>query len=192
MKKMTTWLAIGTFLLGGILGLGLLTRGPAALAAGATTTAPAIAEKVSAGGTVEANSPSYTATIRVANAQDQKEKSSASGEASEAAQLASQAKITAEQAKAAALKAVPGQVAKVELDNENGNLVYSVEVKDTQGKSIDVKVDAGNGQVLTMELGKDQEGPEGTEVNGVEKETKAAPHADSDNDTTEVQEEGGH
>jgi uncharacterized membrane protein YkoI len=72
-------------------------------------------------------------------------------EADESAALAPLATITPEQASAAAQADVPGDVQKVELDNENGSLVYSVEIG---GK--DVKVDAGNGAVLHVESG----GPE--------------------------------
>jgi uncharacterized membrane protein YkoI len=75
-------------------------------------------------------------------------------EAGESASLAGQAKISAEEAKAAALAANPGaSVAKVELDNENGSLVYSVELSN----GTDVKVDAGNGAVLHTETGADKE-----------------------------------
>jgi hypothetical protein len=56
--------------------------------------------------------------------------------------------ITADQAKAAALAANPGTTAtKVELDDENGCLVYSVELSN----GLDVKVDAGNGDILSTE-----------------------------------------
>jgi uncharacterized membrane protein YkoI len=72
-------------------------------------------------------------------------------EADEAAALAPLAKITADEASAAAQAEVPGDVQKVELDNENGSLVYSVEIG---GK--DVKVDAGTGAVLHIE----SDGPE--------------------------------
>jgi uncharacterized membrane protein YkoI len=72
-------------------------------------------------------------------------------EADEAAALASLATITPEQAGAAAQAQVPGDVQHIELDNENGSLVYSVEIG---GK--DVKVDAGNGAVLHVE----SDGPE--------------------------------
>jgi uncharacterized membrane protein YkoI len=67
-------------------------------------------------------------------------------ESDEAAALASLATITPEQASAAAQADVPGDVQQVELDNENGSLVYSVEIG---GK--DVKVDAGTGAVLHVE-----------------------------------------
>jgi len=63
----------------------------------------------------------------------------------EPAGLDSMAKITADQAKEAALAANTGATAtQVELDNENGNLVWGVELN----TGADVKVDAGNGKVL--------------------------------------------
>lgn len=77
------------------------------------------------------------------------------GEGSEAARLAHLAKITSTQAISAALAQVPGTVLKVELDNEDGNLVYSVNVKTASNEVKDVKVDAGNGQVL--QVGGDEE-----------------------------------
>lgn len=49
-------------------------------------------------------------------------------------------------------KAAPGQVIKVSLDNENGNVVYSVEIRTSTG-IVDVKVDAGNGTVLALDSG---------------------------------------
>jgi uncharacterized membrane protein YkoI len=76
--------------------------------------------------------------------------------------LASLAKITADQARDAALAANPGTTAtQVELDNENGCLVYSVELSN----GADVKVDAGNGQVLHTEAAgsEDSAGSEGSE-----------------------------
>ena len=76
-------------------------------------------------------------------------------EAGEAAALAGQAKISVEEAKAAALAANPGAtVVKAELDNENGALVYSIELSNGS----DVKVDAGNGAILHTETGGDNEG----------------------------------
>lgn len=69
-------------------------------------------------------------------------------EAGESAALASMAKITPDQARDAALAAVPGSADKVELDNENGNVVYSVQITDANGAKTDVKVDAGNSSVL--------------------------------------------
>jgi hypothetical protein len=62
--------------------------------------------------------------------------------------LSSLALITAAQAEEAALAAYPdATIEEVELDNENGCLVYSVELSDGQ----EVKIDAGNGDILHIE-----------------------------------------
>ncbi|MEM4449118.1 MAG: PepSY domain-containing protein [Fervidicoccaceae archaeon] len=74
-------------------------------------------------------------------------------------QLAALAKISPDEAKATALKdpMVAGStVTSVSLDNENGNLVYSVEI--VKGStSYDVKVDAGTGSILFIDLGVENE-----------------------------------
>ena len=90
--------------------------------------------------------PQLNGSIAVPQGQDE-----GLSEADEAAALAPLAKITADEASAAAQAEVPGDVQKVELENENGSLVYSVEIG---GK--DVKVDAGTGAVLHIE----SDGPE--------------------------------
>ena len=89
--------------------------------------------------------PAYEASIKV--------KEQHQGELGEAAQLAALAKIDSAQATSAALTQVPGTVLKVELDNENGNLVYSVGIKTASDEIKDVKVDAGNGKVLQVDIG---------------------------------------
>jgi uncharacterized membrane protein YkoI len=71
-------------------------------------------------------------------------------EGAESERLKSLARITPEQASAAALAQVPGTVKKVELENEDGNVVYGVEIKTADGES-DVKVDAGDSRVLHVE-----------------------------------------
>ena len=71
-------------------------------------------------------------------------------EGAESERLKSLARITPEQASAAALAKVPGTVKKVELENEDGNVVYGVEIKTANGES-DVKIDAGDGRVLHVE-----------------------------------------
>ncbi len=71
-------------------------------------------------------------------------------EAEESAQLAPLAKITKEEAIAAAMTYSTGTVIDAELDNEDGNLVYSIEM-DYNQNVFDVKVDAGNGVVLKIE-----------------------------------------
>lgn len=98
-----------------------------------------------AGGPQE-QQPSYTSSVTVP--QDQE----GSGQVDDAASLQGKAKITADQAKAAALDQFKGAtVQKVELENENGNVVYSVQLTDATGKPQDVKVDAGNGKILHVE-----------------------------------------
>jgi len=84
----------------------------------------------------------FISSIRVADSGDDTEVS----EAEEFAQLAPLAKMTAEEAKTIAKSSLTGVVTEVELDNENGNVVYSVEITDNNVKK-DVKIDAGNGKV---------------------------------------------
>lgn len=64
------------------------------------------------------------------------------------------AKLTFDQAIAKALEAVQGKVLKTELENENGFLVYGVEVVTADNSIADVKVDAGSGKVLAMDKDK--------------------------------------
>lgn len=99
--------------------------------------------------------PSYRGSITVPDNQEY------ASDAQEAKALQSKAKITADQAKSAALGKFSGAtINKVELENENGSLVYSVELTDTAHKSQDVKVDAGNAKILSVEA----DGPEGNEA----------------------------
>jgi uncharacterized membrane protein YkoI len=87
------------------------------------------------------NNPSYQSSITVGDSGD--------GERAEAARYMELAKIDAGKAMAAAQARVPGEVLSAALDNENGNLVYSVVITPTAGgPAQDVKVDAGNGAVL--------------------------------------------
>jgi uncharacterized membrane protein YkoI len=100
--------------------------------------------------------PQYTSSITVDESQ-YKDMS----ETEEAVALQSRATITSTQAEAAALTANPGTTATdTELDNEDGFLVYSVELDN----GIEVKVDPGNGKVLHTE----QAGGNATEVAGQE------------------------
>lgn len=96
--------------------------------------------------------PAYSSTIQVED-QDREDLGERPEEQGEAAKLAALAKIDATQASSAALAQVPGKVLKVTLDNENGNLVYSVEIHTTANEAKDVKVDAGTGKVLHVDAG---------------------------------------
>jgi hypothetical protein len=64
------------------------------------------------------------------------------------------AKISMEDAKSTALKQVPGEALKVELEDENGFLVYGVEIVTPEKTITDVKIDAGTGKVLSTEIDK--------------------------------------
>jgi len=136
---------VGAFLLGSVT-LGVAgAQTPTAPSAPQTATQQDQAKQ-------EQQQPAYTGSIPAP--QDQE----AQGEQDEAKALAGMAKITADQAKEAALAQFPGAtVGKVDLENENGNVVYSVQRTDKSGKAQDVKVDAGNAKVLATEAG----GPEG-------------------------------
>ncbi len=46
----------------------------------------------------------------------------------------------------------PGKIIKVELENEEGNLIYEAEVFQNNGKTLDIVVDAGTAQVLTSSV----------------------------------------
>jgi uncharacterized membrane protein YkoI len=96
-------------------------------------------------GTVLAERVTYQSSARIPNIQRT--------DAQEAEAMRQVTRITLEQAKAIALKAVPGGTIKdAELDNEDGNVVYEVEVIDQKGIEHDLVIDAGNGKVLVNEV----------------------------------------
>ena len=81
------------------------------------------------------------------------------------AALLYQAKISLTQAIAAAEGHVQGKAVRAELEDENGTLVYGVEV--TSGaQTTDVKVDSNNGKILSAQADQadhEAEGREGQE-----------------------------
>lgn len=98
----------------------------------------------------ESQQPAYTSSIQVKD-QGREGQGERHRERREAAQLASLAKIDLARATAAALAQVPGTVLKAELDDENGTRVYSVEIMTNTHEIKDVKVDAGNSNVLHVD-----------------------------------------
>lgn len=87
--------------------------------------------------------------------------------------FAGMAKIPFDSAVKAALTAVQGKILRVELENENGYLVYGVEVVKADRQIVDVKVDAGDGKVLKIETDqKDSENQEGEDSNNEEKDER--------------------
>ena len=90
--------------------------------------------------------PEYQSSIQVAR-----------GVKNEAA-LQKLAKITREQAVQIAQGAAAGTVVESALENEDQNLVYTVEVENA-GSTSDVIIDAGNGKVLAVQAdGADKDG----------------------------------
>lgn len=71
------------------------------------------------------------------------------------------AMITPDQAVQNALAEIQGQVLKTGLEDENGFLVYGVEVVTPDKTIMEVKVDAGSGKVLAMEPDEADENEEG-------------------------------
>ena len=91
------------------------------------------------------------------------------------AELAKQAKITEEQATKIALEKVPGTVNEVELEDENGTIVYGIEVVSTDGTQQDVKVDAQTGKIVKVEADDVENGEENDEAeNGTPNQVEAA------------------
>lgn len=140
-RKVLGGIVAGLLLVGG-LGGGL------AMAQQSSADAPSAAQHEA---DEEVQEPSYTGSIMVDDAQYE-----GMSEDEEAAALEELAVLSAADAEAAALAANPGTTAvQVELDNENGVVVYSVELSN----GLDVKVDAGNGQILhTEQSDEDDEG----------------------------------
>jgi len=62
-----------------------------------------------------------------------------------------QVKISAEQARRTALERVAGTIIEEELEKENGKIVYSIEIRDTNKKVFDVEVDANTGAIVNVE-----------------------------------------
>lgn len=98
--------------------------------------------------------------------------------------LAAKAKITEAQATAAALGAQPdGKVVHAEVEDENGTIVWSVELSTPNGEH-EVKVDANTGTVIASEA-------EGTEVeDSNESEAEDGPDTPEAGDTPDAPEAG--
>ncbi|MCA9998729.1 MAG: PepSY domain-containing protein [Anaerolineales bacterium] len=128
--------------------------------------------------------PAYTGSISV----DETHTDGLS-EADESAALQGQAVTSAAAAKAAAEAANPGaQSIKVELDNENGALVYSV----TLDNGLDVKVDAGDATILHTEQAGDDADEVDNEVgdtDDVQEEYEAENEADDAAEGSEAPED---
>ena len=67
------------------------------------------------------------------------------------------ASVTSEEAARLAVTATKGKVLATKLDDENGYLIWEVEVLDPQGKGTELKIDAGNGRLLAATTGEENE-----------------------------------
>ena len=65
--------------------------------------------------------------------------------------IAGQARLTSSEAATIATTALPGKVTETKLDDENGYLVWEVEIIDAKGHETELKIDAGNGRLLAAE-----------------------------------------
>jgi len=152
--KLLIGAAAATLLLGGA-----GTSALVAYAQGPATPPAQTQTQAATGPNDNVQAPSYSGSIAVDQAQ-----TDGMSEADEAAALQGKTTITAADAEAAALAANPGTtVVKTELDNENGVLVYSVQLSN----GLDVKVDAGNSAILHTEQG-GADGAETNEASGAE------------------------
>jgi len=64
----------------------------------------------------------------------------------------------------------PGTITKIELENEDGNLIYEGEVFQNDGKAIDIVIDAGSGKILTSSVDKPDHEEDDDDKKGKEKE----------------------
>ncbi|WP_333860326.1 PepSY domain-containing protein [Clostridium sp.] len=62
-----------------------------------------------------------------------------------------QYRINTEAAIQTALQRVPGQVLRVEVDTENGLLVYEIHIRNTKGEIYEVTIDANTGEILEVD-----------------------------------------
>ena len=151
-------------------GLAVGSMGIAGAATGGTTAPVAPTDDA-----IEVQDPSYTGSVQ---APDDETLSEADG----AAQLEGLATITPDDAALAASESVAGTVGKVELDNENGSVVYSVEITDDTGAEIDVKVDAGDGTILDQQADNDTDEADEADDDDVQHEHEGENDPDEDHE----------
>lgn len=137
----------------------IATVAAAALIAGGTATAVAIGSE---DGTAAASSSSPAQGQQAEgvalheNAQGQDD-----GRDGDDAREANAASVTAQQAAAAALKAVPGTVTEVDLDDDESGVAWDVNVLGKDGKWHDITVGADKAEVRGQHVDQDDDGDEG-------------------------------
>jgi len=91
-----------------------------------------------------------------------------------------QAKLSIEQSMVKALSEVQGTILKAELDNENGFLIYSIEVMKVDKNIMDVKIDAGSGEILFVEENDEDKDREDDESEEDDSDSDQNDHKDDD------------
>ena len=129
---------------------------PPSASPSAPPTAPA---SPSASTGTDKQEPSYTGSVQAPKGADTE------NEAAETAALAALAKLSEADARSAALAKFPGAtVTKAVLGDENGSIVWEIQLTDSSNVAQEVKVDAGNGAILATEAaGADNEKSGGTD-----------------------------
>ena len=89
---------------------------------------------------------------------DEKDEKDGAKERKNQDKLMREATVTREQARATALQRVSGAVLEEEIEKENGKLVWAFDIKDSNGKIFDVKVDAKTGAVVSADEDKEDDG----------------------------------
>ncbi|MGE5630912.1 MAG: PepSY domain-containing protein [Caulobacteraceae bacterium] len=136
---------------------------------------------------VKGRTPDYQASITLGQQDNSVDESKGNeNEAKDDAALASKAKISKEDAINAAKAAYPEySVKNADLGDENGNLVYEVKMSDKAGTILEVKVDAGNANILAA----DKDNEEEKDALGNEKADTQDKESGSEIDTDNVEEE---
>lgn len=102
----------------------------------------------------------------VADSAEQQDQDQEVADDVEQANLQKQATITKEQSAAIATGQVQGNVKDVQLEDENGVVVYNVQIQDSKGLVFEVKVDAKTGKITKQEQDNaEQNGQDDTETN---------------------------
>lgn len=177
---------------------GVLIAGGATIAAAApddessTKTSSTATDKEGKEGDEATFTGTITAPEEVPDGQE-----AADGSAEEKAQdeaenavLADLATVTEAQARTAATGAVPGTVDKIQLEDEDGFVVWEAAMTQTDGATMEVLIDAGDGSVLAQEIEEAHDGNDGQgeDDEGDEADTGdlEAPGTDHQNDLQEA------
>ncbi|MBZ4014193.1 PepSY domain-containing protein [Streptomyces purpurogeneiscleroticus] len=142
----------------------IATVAAAALIAGGTATAVAIGNEdgtASASSSSPAQGQQAGGAASDANAQGQDVQGQDDDRDGDDAREAKAASVTAQQAAAAALKAVPGTVTEIDLDDDESGVAWDVNVLGKDGKWHDITVGADKAEVRGQHVDQDDDGDEG-------------------------------